>query len=465
MHAPARPGTAERCLADVVTTAGPGTWSPRQRELGVVAIADTLAVGVAGMAESQTAQALATVPAGSGPVPLWRGHGRYSGTDAAFVSGVAAHSLDWDDYMHPMHGHCSSVLLAAVWGLVESRHGTGADLLTAFLAGYQVDYLASLAFGTTHYERGWHATSTVGTLGAAAAAATVLGLDGTRTSAALAIAASLASGLRVNFGSPAKAVHAGASARGGVHAALLAAGGATGNDDWLTGRHGMLATFGAERGPDAAVAAIGAAAAGGHGIETEWGLVQKPYCCCGSCHAAVDAVIELSTAMRATPDTIERIEVHVDPLVPDIMAEPYPRDRFSARYCLPWVMAVAASDRAAGPAQFADDALTRPDVRSLAERVVIIGDLPTTDRDRFAARVTLHDSGRTLEREVSHASGHPANPMTTAQRVAKQRTALTPVLGEAGAGKVIDAVAALDAATPLSTIGDLIRGSTATVSS
>nr|WP_240690124.1 MmgE/PrpD family protein [Arthrobacter sp. PAMC25564] len=114
------------------------------------------------------------------------------------------------------------------------------------MLGYQIDYLASLALGHEHYRRGWHATSTVGTLGAAAVASRMLGLTTGQAGHALAIAASLAGGLRVNFGTPTKALHAGAAARHGVQAAQLARAGATGSADWLLGGHGMLAVFGGD---------------------------------------------------------------------------------------------------------------------------------------------------------------------------------------------------------------------------
>lgn len=454
----------ELILAETAVAAGLDRWSPRAAEMATAAVADTLAVGVAGMAEAPARHALATVvpcPA-PGSAPLWRGPHRYQVTDAAFVTGVATHSLDWDDYMHPMHGHCSSVLLAATWGLVESRGGTGADLLAAFLAGYQVDYLASLAFGTAHYERGWHATSTVGTLGAAAAAAQVLRLDPARAGAALAIAASMAAGLRVNFGTQTKPLHAGAAARNGVHAALLAAAGATGSERWLTGHHGMLDVFGGEPDREGRLAAIGDAAGGPHGIETEWGLVQKPYCCCGSCHAAVDAVIDLAGEMDATAESIERIEVHVDPIVPGIMRHGRPANPYAARYSLPWAIAAAAADRAAGPAQFSEHALGRPELHRLASRVTVAGDLPAGDHDRFAARVSLTSGGRTAHRHVPHASGHPLNPLTDRQRTRKQLAALGPTLGRDAATAVLDALSRLAQPIPLSELGDRIRAASLT---
>ncbi len=106
------------------------------------------------------------------------------------------------------------------------------------------------------------------------------------------------------------------------------------------------------------------------------------------------------------------------------MPQPFPDDPYAARYCLPWVMAAAISDRALGPAQFTAAALARPEVLDLMQRVRVLADLTTTDEDRYAGRVVVHTGGSTFERTVRHATGHPANPMTAAQRRDKQRQAL-----------------------------------------
>jgi 2-methylcitrate dehydratase PrpD len=413
-------GAAEQLLADTVH----GSWDADALTLARIAIADTLAIGIAGMAEEQVDMARSTVLASEHPlaVAVWEGTDRYAPADAAFVLGVAAHSLDWDDYMHPMHGHCSSVLLPVVWALGGT--GTSDELLDAYLAGYQVNYLAGQALGHSHYRRGWHATSSAGTLGAAAAAARMLRLTPSQTAHALGLAASFAGGLRVNFGTSTKAIHAGAAARHGVQAAQLAQAGVTASPDWLLGEHGMVDVFGGDRTGAEALDAIRAADAH-HGITTGWGLVQKPYCCCGSCHAAAEAVITLVTEHDIAPDDIAVLRVKVDPIIVAIMQVDEPWDQYSARYSPTWAMAAAAVDRAAGPQQFAVSALERSDIRLVRSRVVIEPDLETGDDDRFAglAQIELVD-GRMLQHEIRHALGHPRRPMSAAQRASKQAQAL-----------------------------------------
>lgn len=131
-------------------------WSERARGLAWSAIRDTLAIGVAGLGEEATRTARATVTATTpraGEIEaVWLETRHLSVADAAFVGGgVAGHALDWDDYMHPMHGHCSAVLLPVAWSLTRAAGGGAQMLVDAFLAGYQVDHLLSLVTSHGHY--------------------------------------------------------------------------------------------------------------------------------------------------------------------------------------------------------------------------------------------------------------------------------------------------------------------------
>ena len=178
------------------------------------------------------------------------------------------------------------MLLPTLWPIAHRLGSTGRDVVGAFLAGYQVDYLANTVFGGEHYDRGWHATSTIGTLGAA-------------TASALGIASSSACGIKVNFGTDAKPLHAGLSARGGLQAEQLAGHGITGSHEWLTGRFGMLSTFGGDTDVEDVASLWNWLDRSAHGISSAAGLTQKPYTRCGSCHSTLDAVIELSAGIRA----------------------------------------------------------------------------------------------------------------------------------------------------------------------
>ena len=144
-----------------------------------------------------------------------------------------------------LSGHPSVPILPAALALAERQHASGAALLVAFVAGVEVEAKLGRALNPVHYETGWHATSTLGVFGAAAAAAKLLGLSAERTAHALAIAASMASGIKANFGTDGKPWHAGHAGRCGVEAALLAEAGFTGNPRALEHEDGFGATYGA----------------------------------------------------------------------------------------------------------------------------------------------------------------------------------------------------------------------------
>lgn len=449
----------EDLVAEVVTA--PAGWPAEVHELARRALVDTLAVGVAGSRSRAVRVAAATVnPAAEGPAPRspwWADHRAYHVADAAYLAGTATHGMDWDDYMHPMHGHCSAVLLATVFPLAEALDADGPALVDAYLTGYQVDWLVSLALSHAHYRRGWHATSTIGVLGAAAAASRLLGLDRAEAGAALGVAASLASGVRVNFGTTTKASHGGHAARSGTQAALLARAGATSSPRWLTGPAGMIETFGGQfPAKEAARQVAGGVARGCHGRQTPWGLVQKPYACCGSVHGAVDALLEALDQRPVATGDIESVVAHVDPHVTAIMRHERPRDEHEARYSPTWVLAAATVDRAAGPAQFDEAAVRRDDIHELRERVRVLPDLVVGDDDRFAGRVEVHTRHGVLRAEVTEARGHPRRPLVSAELEAKARAALRLAVSEGAVPGLWGHVASV-VDRPARTVGDGIR--------
>src|SRR5262249_39877566 len=146
---------------------------------------------------------------------------------AALANGTAAHALDFDDTNFAMMGHPSAPVLAAALAAGELALADGRALVPAFLPGFEVETTMAPGVNPPHYEKGFHATGTLGTMGAAAAASRLLGLDAEQTRASLSLAASQASGLKENFGTMTKPFHAGHAARSGVLAALLARDGFT----------------------------------------------------------------------------------------------------------------------------------------------------------------------------------------------------------------------------------------------
>src|SRR5204862_933988 len=171
---------------------------------------------------------------------------RCAPADAALANGTAAHALDFDDMCFVSLAHPSAPLVSGALAVAEMIGAPGRALLDAYVVGFEIEARLGRVMNPRHYQRGWHCTSTLGTIGAAAAASRLLGLDATRTAHALSIAASEASGLKENFGTDVKPLHAGLAARNGVHAALLAKNGMKASERAIDGPQGFLAVMESE---------------------------------------------------------------------------------------------------------------------------------------------------------------------------------------------------------------------------
>jgi 2-methylcitrate dehydratase PrpD len=255
-------------------------------------IADCIAVTIAGVptdpgrhaaafARSREGDPLATIIGDGARVPVEL---------AAFANGMAAHALDYDDDEPRVFvGHPSSPVLSAALPAAEACGSSGQDLLRAFVAGVEVEYRIGLAVNPAHYIDGWHATSTLGVLGAAAACAILFDLDRVQTARALGVAASSASGLKRNFGTMTKSLHVGWAAEAAIRATLMAKSGFTADEAIFDGHLGVLHVFARD-------------GARGLGVFDDLaerfmlidpGINIKLYPCCSSVHPAVDVVREI----------------------------------------------------------------------------------------------------------------------------------------------------------------------------
>ena len=196
----------------------------RARAIAKTGFADCYAVMVAGAREpvvSLVDRMLAGAPVGNG-ASLIPGGERRRVADAALVNGVAAHVLDYDDVA--LDGHPSAVLVPAILAQAEASESSGAEMLAAYLAGYEVwAELIGREEGALH-EKGWHPTAVLGAIAAAAACAKLRGLDAKRTATAVATAASMSAGLVSNFGTMTKSFQVGRAAQSGVIAARAGRG-------------------------------------------------------------------------------------------------------------------------------------------------------------------------------------------------------------------------------------------------
>jgi 2-methylcitrate dehydratase PrpD len=436
--------TATTRLAEFVAKAGlqdcPDAVLAQTRR----ATLDTIGVMLAGASEP-VARAVRAVARAEGSVPLCSIFGttfRASTAWAALANGAAGHAHDFDDTNFALMGHPSVPLLATALACAEAETADGAAVALAYVIGFEIDAALGIALNPTHYARGWHATSSIGTLGCAAAAARLLGLDVDQTRHALGMAASLASGLKENFGSMTKPFHAGLAAQNGVRAAQLAREGVTASDSALDGRQGYLAAFSG--------ATLEAAALDGLGRRWELtasGIAVKPYPSCALTHSAIDALVELRARHRIDAASVAAVEVSVNAVVPDVLRHAQPATGLERKFSMQFCAAAALARGPLGLGDFADGPVPDAATRDLMGRVRMTVDptLPDGLEQNAWTRVTVRlADGTTFEEKPRGASGHPTTPLTDAELRTKFLACATPVIGADAAEGVADQIAHLE---------------------
>jgi len=331
---------------------------------------DCIGCMLAGTSEPSAKIVTSSVVAwGGNPVAAVIGAGvRTSPVAAALANGTAAHALDLDDSHHPGFLHPSAPLFPALLATAEACNASGLDVIAGYLYGLDVIAGIGNAINPHHYLLGWHATSTIGTLAAAAGAAKVRRLPAEAVSRALGIAASNTGGVRRNFGSMTKPLHAGLAASAGVLAAELAAGSLSSGDEVLEGKGGWLDLNSAGRAWTEA--AVREPLDHGFGLALQ-GLAIKRFAACGVTHPPIEAMLELRNQNGLRPEHVSRIRLVVNPLVPGIANHHRPRTGLEAKFSLEYCLAVAILDGAAGLAQFTDTHVEDVAVRAMVERVEI----------------------------------------------------------------------------------------------
>src|SRR5262249_46445189 len=209
-------------------------------------ILDTVGVTLAGAGEDCTRIVAQTLPASAGECLIFGSDRRTGPLDAALINGTAAHALDFDDVSNSLGGHPSAPILPALFALAETQDRSGGGFIAAYVAGFETETRIARGVHYHHYEKGWHPTATLGVFGATAACCHLLWLDAAQTAQALAIAASLSSGIKANFGTMTKPLHVGQAARNGLFAATLAKGGFTADNAALEHKQGFLTVFNGE---------------------------------------------------------------------------------------------------------------------------------------------------------------------------------------------------------------------------
>jgi 2-methylcitrate dehydratase PrpD len=377
------------------------------RQRAAAAIADTAGVILAGTGEP-AARIVQEMIAGEsgGECRILGTAGTAGPAGAALANGVAAHALDFDDMCFVSLAHPSCALVPAILAAGEVIHAPGAALLDAYVVGFELECRLGIVMNPRHYhERGWHCTSTIGTVGAAAAAARVLRLRAGQTRQALGIAASAASGLKENMGSMVKPLHAGMAARNGLMAARLAARGFTASADALDGPQGFLAAMDSQH----LTLAPAAVDLGVRWEILDTGITVKLYPSCAATHPPLDALLDLKRETGFTHAQVESIDIEVDSMTPRLLLYERPATGLEAKFSMPFCAAAATVMGHPGVDTFEKRAIDDRDVQALMPRVrmrVNPGFDAAPPLSRALVTVSLRD-GRVLTRAADGARGYP----------------------------------------------------------
>jgi 2-methylcitrate dehydratase PrpD len=330
-----------------------------------------------------------------------------SSPDAALLNATAGHALDYDDVA--IDGHPSVVLVPAILAEGERLGASGAELIAAYVAGYEVWGELASRDEDKHHGKGWHPSAVFGAVAAAAAGARLAKLDAGKTTHALAAAASMAGGLTANFGSMMKPLQVARAAQGGLLAARLAARGFTASPDALEHRNGFLKAF----SPAGRVRTDGALG--------EWhilknGLNIKRYPVCYALHRSIDGLVLLLAKNKVRKENVKEVELSIGRLQAGMLRHSRPQNALDAKFSAEFAAASAVVAGRVGLAELSDGFVRSAAVQQMLPRVKVSPqDDPDPDEPLFSrsdrVRVTLDDGTVLAGDPVQRARGHAHNPL------------------------------------------------------
>src|SRR6202171_940183 len=418
------------------------------------AVLDTIAVSLRGtpqqgpriVAELQFAQQ-------DGADASVYGMGRKTGlSSAALINGTSAHADLFDDNNAPMIAHPRAPLLPPLLPLAQVRGSSGREVIEAYAIGFEVGVKLGRMVNPKLYQHGWHATRVLGVIGATAACSRLLRLGPEKCAAAIGVAASMASGLRQNFGTMTMALHVGLTARDAIHAALLAEAGFGADGEALHRKDGFFPVF-AQQTPEMLPL--------GRPFELEAsGIMFKVFPSGAPTHAAVDAALVLRKRLPGGVSGIERVTCFVHPWNAMTLREEQPKDPLQAKVSLRYCVAAALLKGRLTPEEFAPQCIDEQALLDLAGRidVQISGDLP--DNGEFPAEV--HVRTRDAQTHVQRCEvppGGSTRPGSYEQPGGKLRSCAGRILEAAVVDRITQAVARLEELREVRGLCEMLEGS------
>lgn len=403
-----------RHLGQFVSDLSPNRIPEEAARVARMGFIDCIGTMIVGRNEDSVRIMTETLAPGDGPSTLTFGKRKAPAPEAAWINGVAAHALDYDDVA--LRGHPSTVLVPAILAEAEALNASGADMIVAYIAGYEV--WAELFWrdsGLLH-QKGWHPTGLYGAVGAAAACAKLRKLDAEKTAIAIALGGSQAAGLMSNFGTMTKPFHAGKSAHAGIMAARLAGAGFTANTDALEHPQGFLHAISPTGNEDR----TSEPRAGKEWAILTQGLGIKKYPTCYCTHRAIDCILDLVAETKVAADDVKKITVTISDYFATVLRNHTPDTGLAAKFSMEFAMASGIIAQRVGLRELTDGFVQRSDIQALMAKVEIVTTAEHDPANTGAAPtdgVTVElTSGRVINgTPVARASGDASRPLTEQQ--------------------------------------------------
>ena len=429
------------------------------RELAHLVLLDTLGCALAGSTTDEVIsirQAMSAASGGAGDGSLWGTNDRLPLPLAALANGAAVHAREIDDFGGCAHS--GSVVIPAALGVAARVGASGRELLTAIVIGYDIAKRAMdggggyLAFKAV----GWHSTSACGGFGAAAAAGRLLGLDARRIQWALGYAGSSAGGTWafIPEGAMSKRVHPGFAAQSGVVSAYLAASGVTAPETIFEAEWGgYYSTYVPGKAtPENATAGLG----------TEFRIKHvgfKPYAACRGIHSSVDVVLAMRERHHVKAADVANVVVRGSRTHVKQLGKQAVQTALDAQMSLPYSIAAALETGGAMLDQYTAEALRRPSIAALAQRVTVVHEPAVADGEEPYVDVELKNGERLSDR-VTVARGDHTNPLSEAELVSKFRTTAGLVFDAAHVSRLENAVRDIAKSDNVRALDELMRPAT-----
>ncbi len=415
-------------------------WPDVARHSAWRELIDQIGVTIPGALEPATSIAASVVSTwGEGPSAAAGQSHRLAAPWAALVNGTAGHALDFDDNFDPSKSHATTVLYPSILALAEEERASGAACIDAYICGLQIIGKVGQGVNPYHRDRGWHATATLGAVGAAAACARLIGLDSERASYALSLSTSMAAGFMSQFGTMAKPLHAGLAAKAGIMATCFARAGLNAGMNTLDGVNGMNRLMvGPDyehlrdtlKNPDH-----------GHSLTFDTGSVGEPLLItehafrvkrfpnCGASHRALDGLLILREEHGFGASDVASVDVTLPQVHVNNLMYHDPQDPLQAKFSFEYALGTALLTGDFHLGDFTPEAVMRPEVRALYPLIHLHGVDALEGACPTEVKITLK-GGQIFETVRTMPLGSKFAPFSDEQYWAKFDRCAEPYLGD-----------------------------------